>query len=122
MPYRFFIWISYLFIGFAFIFGMSSLDPATGIGTTSGLEDVMEFQIFHAREVLGFSYPMLNPTFFSGLYDLLFWNYPVFEGEWGYIRTFALYPLSLIASMIVVIHITPVILNAVSTARDMFRI
>ena len=122
MPYRFFIWISYLFIGFSFIFGMSSLDPTTGIGTTSALEDVMEFNLLNAKEVLGFSYYLPNVSFFEGLFDLLLWNYPVFEGEWGYIRTFALFPLSLITSLIIVIHITPILLNAISTARDFFRI
>ena len=122
MPYRFFIWIAYLFIGFSFLFGMSSLDPTTGIGTSSSLDDVMEFNLLRAKEVLGFHYYLPNLSFFAGLADLLFWNYPVFEGEWGYIRTFALFPLSLVASLIVVIHITPVILNAASTVRDFFRL
>ncbi len=121
MPYRFFIWLAYIFVGFSFIFGLASLDPNSGIGTNSDLEAVMEFNLLRAREVLGFDYYLPNPSFFSGLADLLLWDYPVFEGNWGYIRTFFLYPLSLIASLIIVITITPVILSAISTVRNLFR-
>ena len=87
------------------------------------LNNVLQFSVFSTFEVFGtFSIPTPNPQFFTDLAKLLLWDFDLFTGGFQWVRWGLLLPLGGAIGYGIVRDIGPVLLQAIGTARNFFRL
>ncbi len=109
-----------LFAGLTLVFSLSDLSTAGNLGTNSDLAETMQFSLVKGDEDMKFG-PVHIPgnSWVKGISDILLWNYPVFAGEWGYFRTFLLYPLSFITTVMLITTLSSLGLNFIRSIRGL---
>ncbi len=87
------------------------------------LNNVLQFNVFSTAEIFGtFTVPTLNTAFFTDLGKLLLWDFDLFTGDFQWVRWMLLLPLGGALGFVMVRDIGPVILEAIATARNIFRL
>ncbi len=89
----------------------------TVLGSTAEQADInalLDFKLFNIKEISLFqvsvSIPMINVAFFSGLFDLLTWNFSYFKGTWAILRLFFM-SLTFSVGIMVLISIAPILIG-----------
>ncbi len=94
----------------------STGDSSLGSTASSDLNAVLDFNVFDIKEVslfnTSFGIPRPNFAFFSGMFNIMTWNYSYFTGTWALLRMFFL-ALSFAVSVLVFISMAPVLLSMV---------
>lgn len=94
--------------------GINAAGESTLGADASSINEVLDFNVFDIQEISLFNVsvgiPLPNFGFFTGLFDLLTWNFSYFTGDWALFRLFFM-ALSFTVSVLVFISMAPVILS-----------
>ena len=92
----------------------------------TALSQVIQLKVFTLRDfdVLFFDFkaPVINTQFFGSLATLLTWNFTYLYGDMNIVRWLIWIPLTAATSVVAVVQVGPVILNAIATARGLLRL
>ncbi|KKK83887.1 hypothetical protein LCGC14_2788880 [marine sediment metagenome] len=122
MSLRWISFVAYIWVGLAFLFGLTQLGINPHVGEDSQLQALMSFDLGRDFQLGSFTFILPNPSFLAGLIEALTFNYSFFEGDWTMFRTFFLFPIALATMLVVVIGvITPVFIGAATAFRNFFR-
>lgn len=92
-------------------------DTALSTSVGSDVNAVLDFSVFTLEEVglagFDFTLPMINVSFFRGLFDMLTWNYSYFSGTWNMLRL-PLMALTFAVGISVLISVGPVVVSIAS--------
>jgi len=89
----------------------------------SALNNVLQFHVFTTWELFGtFTLPSVNTSFFTDLASLLIWDFDLFTGEFQWVRWVLLLPMSGALGFGLIRDVGPVLLEAIATARNFFRV
>ncbi len=87
------------------------------------LNTVLQFNVFNTTEIFGaFSIPTPNLSFFPAVARLLIWDFDLFTGAYGWVRWGLLLPLGGALGFGLVRDVGPVLLDAIATARNFFKL
>ena len=112
--------VSYLWIFGAILGGMMALDQ--GISEFGSISCLDGTGILSDYTIANISIPYPNTQKIECLTDMVTWNFPFFQGDWAAIRTFFLYPISLIATLMIIVSLGPILISLVTAIRNLFRI
>ena len=121
MNSRAFAFISFVILGIWLLAGVAESNSVSHL-KNSGLQSVFQGDIVNIKSIPGIPIPLVIPNkdFFTGLFDLLTWNFSWLQGDWVYFRLF-LTSLTLFTLWGVLATLTPLISAAAASAVGLVR-
>jgi len=124
MPIRFYLWLSFLWLGMIILFNLVNFNFATS-GTITATANADIDTLFLMNQFSTFTIPIIDiglpiphPSLFSTLAKMLIWEYPFFAGHWNLVRIFFLLPITFAATFVFIQALAPVITSIVSAVGD----
>ena len=92
----------------------------------AAVNNIIQLRIFSMKEFdilfAEFTAPIVNASFFTDLARLLTWDFAFLYGDFNIMRWIVWLPLTAGMSFVAVTQIGPVIIQAIATARGLFRL